>query len=141
MCAFLSRWMIWTAPLLLALSATTASAQSAAILQGRVLAADGSILPGASVTLAAVDSSDPRATAADTDGRFAFAEVRPGAYRLEVTLDGFEPTVKAVMIEPRETRVVTVTLEIARVHLNVDVSAAATIPRTHSPSSTLLTGE
>jgi len=131
--------------LLIALGALVAPAagQSGAIVQGQVLAAaDRSALPGATVTLRAGARSALSETVTDADGRFVFAQVPPDTYVVSVAIDGFEPQQLTVTIEPREVRALSLALDVARLNVDVQVTAESrALPATHSPSSTLLTRE
>jgi hypothetical protein len=53
--------------------------------------ADGHPIPGAVVTLSAVESSGQYRTASDSVGRFSFSDVAPGQYRLAASSEGFTP--------------------------------------------------
>ena len=118
-----------------------AAGQSGAIVQGRVLAAaDRSALPGATVTLRAGARSAPSETVTEADGRFVFAQVPPDTYVVSVAIDGFEPQQLTLTIEPREVRALSLALDVARLNVDVQVTAESrALPATHSPSSTLLT--
>ena len=57
-----------------------------------------------------------------------------------MALDGFAARQVTLAVEPREVRTLTVSLEVARVDVSVEVAGArASTPGTHSPSSTTLT--
>ena len=120
-----------------------AAAQSDAIVQGQVIAAaDGSALPGATVMLQAGAGRGPRESTTDSAGRFTFAQVAPDQYVVSVAIDGFEPRRIVLTVEPREVRVLSLALDIARLHVEVGVTAEGrALPATHSPSSTVLTSE
>ena len=120
-----------------------AAAQSDAIVQGQVVAAaDRSALPGATVTLQAPEGGEPKQATTDAAGRFVFAQVAPQQYVVSVTIDGFEPRQIVVTIEPREARALSLALDVARLTVDVHVTAGdRALPATHSPSSTLLTRE
>jgi hypothetical protein len=98
-------------------------AQGEGAIHGKVIAAaDGSALPDPHVTL-----------------RFAFSGVRAEEYALSASYDGFRPGDVRLVLEPREVRALTVSLNIAGPVVSVEVTAAVTFPSTHSPSSTTLT--
>jgi outer membrane receptor protein involved in Fe transport len=120
-----------------------AAAQSDAIVQGLVIAAaDRSALPGATVTLQTAADRLPKEATTDANGRFVFAQVAPDQYVVSVGVDGFEPRHIVVTIEPREVRVLSLPLDVARLNVDVRVTAEVpTLPATHSPSSTVLTRE
>ena len=97
-----------------------AAAQSDAIVQGQVIAAaDRSALPGATVMLQAGAGRRPREATTDADGRFVFAQVAPDQYVVSVAIDGFEPRRIVLTIEPREVRVLSLPLGVARLNVNV----------------------
>jgi len=125
--------LLWTTP---------SFAQSDAIVQGQLRAADGFALPGATITLDPGRSEQARQVTTDGDGRFVFARVEPGTYVLSAGLTGFETRSVRVAIEPREVRTVALSLQVGRVNVSVDVTAdTSTLTGTHSPSSTILTSE
>ena len=69
-----------------------------------------------------------------------FTRVAPDQYAVSVAVDGFEPRHMVMTIEPREVRVLSLPLDVARLNVTVRVTAdVATLPATHSPSSTVLT--
>lgn len=123
-------------------AAGDAWAQSEAVVRGQVVAAaDASPLTGARVTLKPATGEETVQTTAGTGGRFVFIGVRPGAYTLSATADGFATREMSVMLEPREVTSVTVAMDVAGLAMTVDVVADAAVPSTHSPSSTMVTGD
>ena len=120
-----------------------AEAQSDAIVQGQVIAAaDRSPLPGATVTLQPGAATRPREATTDADGRFVFAQVAPDRYVVSVGIDGFERRQIVLTLEPREARFLSLPLDVARLNVDVHVTAdVRPLPATHSPSSTRLTRE
>jgi hypothetical protein len=118
-------------------------AQSEATLRGQVIAlADGSALPGASITLKSVPSGVVHDVTLDAAGRFIVQQLPPGRYVLSGVADGFAPRELEFDLEPREIRQVAVGLDVRRVEVNVEVTAdASRIVSTHSPSSTVLINE
>ena len=76
-------------------------------LNGQVVDAEtGRPLAGASVLLAEGQSG----TATNEDGRFAFAQIKPGPHRLVVTHVGYHDAADTVRVRPREHRRVDVPL-------------------------------
>ena len=70
-------------------------------LTGTVSDATGAVIPGAHVTATDVDSGAIRTTRSGSEGRYLFAQVNPGRYRITVEAAGFglaqsEPTTAAV---------------------------------------------
>jgi len=75
------------AALLVALVAVSASAQyQTGNIYGRTLAKDGSMLPGATVTLTGIGA--PQTTVSDSGGNFRFINLSPGTYALKAELEG-----------------------------------------------------
>lgn len=67
-------------------------------LSGTVEADDGSPLPGATVTIDALD----RGTATNEEGRFAFAGIPEGTHTLEVRFIGYQPEERTVTVPQEE---------------------------------------
>ncbi len=128
--------------LLFGLDVGIARAQANAIVRGQVVAAaDHSGLSGIALTLTSRSGSEPFQAMSDATGRFAFSSVPPGEYVLSAAGEGFSPRQWALVVAPREVRALTVALGIAPVAVAIDVVGDEPTPGTHSPSSTLLTGE
>ena len=133
--------LLFAALVAVGVPATPAAAQSDAIVQGQVIAAaDRSALQGATVTLQTAGGRLTREAITDAKGRFVFARVSPDPYVVSVSIDGFEARHMVVTIEPREARMLSLLLDVARLNVDVRVTAEApSLPATHSPSSTVLT--
>ena len=129
----------WT----LALVASPVWAQGEAAIRGQaVAAADGSPIAGAVVALASIPASQVIQATADDDGWFLFPSVRPGEYVVSSAHEGFSPRQLRFALQPREIKILRLSLELSRVEVSLQVMAdATTIPSTHSPSSTLLSTE
>ena len=94
--------------LAIALMLTTVNSVAAAgqsvtssALTGTVSDATGAVIPGAQVTATDVDSGASRTTKSSSEGRYLFAQVNPGRYRIIVQAAGFglaqsEPTTAVV---------------------------------------------
>src|SRR5262249_25169441 len=79
-------------------------------------------------------------TSVDAAGRFTFSNLSPGEYVVTASCDGFANRDVRLVLEPRELRAVTMQLALAGIAVNVNVTAEVSqLPRTHSPSSTVLT--
>ena len=125
------------------LTVSPAWAQGEAAVSGHALAAaNGSALAGVVITLASVQAGNSTHATTDTEGRFFFQHVRPGEYVLSSESESFSPGQLRMWLEPREIRIVTLSLELRRVELGVQVTGDATpVASTHSPSSTVLTAQ
>ena len=88
--------------LLLLLSLPTIAAAQGlggASVSGVVHDPAGDPLPGVTVTATRVgEAAEPTVEVTGADGTFAIAALRPGAYRVEATLDGFQPVSKDVTL-------------------------------------------
>ncbi|MBL8204514.1 MAG: TonB-dependent receptor [Blastocatellia bacterium] len=94
----------------LCLLTIAATAQSAGDrLQGRVADSNGAVLPGASVTLHNLSTGLERNSVTSADGRFTFAGVRDGRFRLTATITGFTAT--SVIVELPRHEAITLQLE------------------------------
>jgi hypothetical protein len=75
---------------LFAAVASSASAQVAADLAGRVVDATGAAVPNARVELTEISTNVHQQTKSSGAGDYLFSHLNPGVYRLEVTAPGFE---------------------------------------------------
>jgi len=117
-------------------------AQSEAVVRGQVIAAqDRTPLPGSTVTLQSTPGGDSRQVTTDTQGWFAFNDVRPGEYVVSSAHDGFAGENVRVVVKPREIAMLTLALLLGRVEMSVHVSGEVALASTHSPSSTVLSAE
>lgn len=127
------RFAVLFSLLVLATPAAT-HAQSAAIA-GRVVDEREAPVAGATLTLDASDRGVRRQTTSDDDGRFVFAAVSPGTYRLRTTLAGTGATEASTLQVTTQAQVaVLVRLRAPAVQETVDVVADAR-PVTTSPST------
>ena len=112
--------------LLVALLSTRglASEPAPATLSGSILAADGTGLPGARVSVVASPAGSPPAAvvASGERGLYLVRGLRPGSYQLLVELSGFETrTVADVALAPGERRDLDVPLRLAGVRERLTV--------------------
>ena len=59
-------------------------------ISGTVTDLNGSVIPGAAVTLTSDKTADTRTQSCDSDGRFTFAALQPGTYSLKIERQGFQ---------------------------------------------------
>ena len=118
-------------------------AQTDGAIRGQVVATgDGSAIEGSILTLTSTATGNTTRALTEASGGFAFSGVTPGEYVLSVTAEGFGVRELRLLLEPREVRTLTISLEVGRVEFSLEVAGnIATIPGTHSPSSTSLTAE
>ncbi len=88
--------------------------QSSASIAGTVRDSSGTEIPGVHVTLLGQNNAVARVTTTDSKGAFTFAELSPGAYRVEIDGAGLVPSVLAKVVlgagERRELPIVAVRL-------------------------------
>ena len=117
-----------------------AVAQGHGIVQGRVTARDNALgIASATVTLAPSSRGEPLTTRTGDDGRFALTQVPPGAYVLTVSASGFRTHTMPLSLEPRGTRQLAVSLEVAGVAETVNVTGTDGVGP--PPSATVLSAE
>jgi len=96
--------------------------------EGTVRDATGGVLPGATLVLTNVETGVARTTITNETGRYRMPAVPAGAYRIEVSLDGFATVQRAgLSLEVGQVLTVDVTLPPAGVSQEVTVTAAAPI--------------
>jgi hypothetical protein len=78
----------------LAASATSASAQIAAELQGRVIDPTSAAVPNARVELTQNATNIHTVTTSSATGDYSFPQLQPGSYRLDVTAPGFDHLIR-----------------------------------------------
>lgn len=62
---------------------------SSASVNGTVRDSTGAVIPGANITLLETSTATARTTESNSDGNYAFVDVAPGNYTLEVVKQGF----------------------------------------------------
>src|SRR5262245_230620 len=117
--------------------ATPMFAQSGtSAIAGLVKDASGAAVPGASVKVANEETGIVVDTISNGDGLYRVNALVPGHYRVEVTLDGFQPLVRGPLtLEVGQTMAVDVVLEIGKQTDAVNVVAVA--PLIDSQSSNI----
>src|SRR5258705_2850142 len=97
--------------LLVTLTATGASAQATAQINGTVKDSSGGVLPGATVTAIQTETAFKREVVTDADGLFSFPGVPVGPYKLEVMLAGFRTSVQTgIVLQVNSNPVIPITL-------------------------------
>ncbi len=77
---------------------------------------DATALAGILVKLSAdAKKPSPLSAVSDADGHFQFTGLSAGSYLLEVSLDGFKPFTDVIVLQPTESRIQDIRLELATV--------------------------
>src|SRR5688572_9766219 len=98
--------------LLLFLLLPISLAQNPGVIAGRVVDSKGIAIPGASIHLATQAPGPPLETLTDLDGTFAFSNLLPGSFRLEIQMAGFQNIVlEAVDPSNESSRQISITLK------------------------------
>jgi hypothetical protein len=116
------------------LTTTGANGQTATTGQvvGVVTDPSGAVVVSAKVALTS-DAGVQRETETDGNGRYTFALLDPGAYRLEVTASGFASVkVEGIAVKITETSVVDVSLKVAGTQTTVSVTVELPLVQTES---------
>ena len=111
----------------LALETTAALGQhTTATVNGTITDSSGSVVPGAIVVLANVDTGVAARAASNGSGYFAFVDVTPGRYTMTVTMRGFKKVVlPAFPLLVNQTLTENVALSVGTESETVTVNAAA----------------
>ncbi len=126
-------------PIVVHLNASAAVAQTAstASLNGQVVDQSEAAVAGAAVTLTQIDTGRSRQSITDRAGRLSFPLLPPGAYRLDVTRDGFEPSPLAPLtLQVNDELAIRVVLRLAGVAETVSVATQASLVRDTASVST-----
>src|SRR6266403_571407 len=67
--------------------------QSLTSLSGTVTDPTGALIPGAALTLTNTDTGAQRTSTSDAQGRYTFAQIQPGPYKLTAKSSGFNDVV------------------------------------------------
>src|SRR5262245_39049309 len=89
----------WTALSLLVPSASNAQIGGSGSIQGIVLDTSGAALPGATVTATNIATGIDLTRQTTDAGVYALTPLPPGQYRVAVSLDGFQPFSRDVIVD------------------------------------------
>jgi len=113
----------WIFALLLGVGSASAQ-QGTTEVRGRVLDAQGAMLPGATVTVRNQDTGMFRETVSGEDGTFFVSGIVPGFYAVEAALPGFKKLgLKDIRLEIGKTTTLDLQLAVGGVEETVSVSA------------------
>src|SRR6266566_3303826 len=80
-------------------------------ISGLVKDATGAPLPGVSVMISNEETSVAFDSVTNGEGLYRVGALVPGKYRVEATVDGFEPAVRAVTLAVSQTLAIDITLD------------------------------
>jgi carboxypeptidase family protein/TonB-dependent receptor-like protein len=107
--------------------ATPAWAQSTGAIQGNITDAQGSVVPGTTVTVRNVATGVERSVVSDAAGDYLAPSLAPGPYRLEARLSGFQDQLREVDVEVARTAVVNIRLTVGALSEAVSVTASTPV--------------
>src|SRR5262245_36431439 len=128
-----------TAVLLLTLLTAAAHAQSTTgTIAGRIVDAQGLVIPGVTVTAAGPQGTQTSVT--DAEGRFNLPFLTPGSYGLRVELQGFKTIERSgLQVRLDQTVDLALTMDVGNMAESVTVTAAANpVDAIHSETGTNL---
>src|ERR1700719_62099 len=112
---------------------TWAQAASTSQISGTVQDATGAAVPGAQIRLVQIDTGQDRVTTSGADGSYLLPNLTIGAYRMEVSKQGFATYVAAgIVLNVNTNPTINATLKIGAVNEQVTVQAEALAVETHS---------
>lgn len=114
----------------LAPSAIRAQSIVTGAVGGVVTDASGAVVAGATVTLQSKDTSDSFSSASNTNGTYNFSLLKPGAYTLTVSRDGFKQATAAVVVELGQTAQYNIHLEVGAASQTVTVTESGNLLQT-----------
>jgi iron complex outermembrane receptor protein len=117
------RLLVVAATVFAALIPAAGVAQTSGALTGVVRDSLGGAIPGATVRVIDEVSGSAAETVSDGQGVYRVESLAPGQYRVEATLDGFEPAVQRSLVDGRQTAAIDFTLRPAGLTEGVVVTA------------------
>ena len=94
-------------------------------IAGVVKDVSGAVVPGARVQIQRIEDKRSRNTIADATGKFSFAALPPGRYRVQVELAGFRTSVRVISLVARDRGILSATLQVGTVSETVEVTGQA----------------
>lgn len=117
---------IFLVTLLVLLAGHAAWAQGTTSLSGNVTDKTGAVIPGTEVTLTNQATNAVRVTTTNETGRYVFAQVPPGTYKVEFKIQGFASAVRDNVALPIGTpQVLSISLEVGTVAQSIVVEGGA----------------
>ena len=117
------RVLTFVAVVFAALLPAAGQAQTGGTVTGVVRDSLGGAIPGATVRVINETTGAAQEAISDGEGKYQVADLAPGQYRVEATLDSFEPAVGRGAVDGRQAVSIDVTLTPARLTEGVVVTA------------------
>src|SRR5512147_1590967 len=110
-----------------------AAQSSSGNIDGRVVDADGAVLPGATVTATNTETGATRTTTTESDGQFRLGSLPAGTYDVLVQLSGFSNfTQTGVVVNVASTRTIPIALKLASIEEAITVTDEAPLLNTEA---------
>ncbi len=104
-------------------------------IQGTVKDASGAVIPGATVTATAVDTSQTSTAVTNARGNYIFPSLPIGQYTIQVKMKGFKTAVHSgITLDVQQVAVVDVAMQVGAVNQSVQVTGAAPLLDTQTAS-------
>jgi len=118
-------------------AATLAGQTNRGAISGTVTDQSGGVVPGATVTIINLGTTQTRKVATAQNGTFLAADLEPVLYKVEVAATGFKQTVvDNVKVDTASTATVSITLQTGSVDTSVTVTAESAMINTDSGTAT-----
>jgi hypothetical protein len=127
--------LFWVGCLLVLCSISAfAQSQTTGRIAGTIRDPNGAVIVGAEVTVTSLATAEERKVTTDTEGNYALPLLSPGAYRLRVGANGFNPVLfDAALVVITETTTLNAQLAVAGVIVESVVVHAAPLVQTGGP--------
>jgi hypothetical protein len=113
-----------------------AQSGTSSALTGSICDATGALVPNAAVKATDVSTRATRTARSNADGRFLFAQVNPGVYRIDVRAEGFGPAVsQPATVAVGQTIAVNFTLSPAAASQTVEVTTQTGLLSLENPNT------
>ena len=119
----------------LLLPAAVFAQSGSSTISGLIKDGTGAPLPGVSVTIRNAGTGVAFDAVTNEEGLYRVGALVPGTYRVEASVDGFEPAARAVTLAVSQTLAIDITLDVAR--QSETVSVEATVPLVDSQTSNI----
>ena len=102
-------------------------------MAGTIIDPSGGAIPGASVTITNLGTSEKRSMVSDATGGYRFVNLTPGRYRIEVEMAGFKHfTRDNLLVEVQAALRIDVSMQVGQLNEVVEVSSASPLLQTES---------